>query len=83
MLTLELIGGLVNSPTGLSESEWQALLAPLDPTDARVVVLTVLHGPEKGAVAELLGISRMRVYQRWDRALRRLRDSRAVRQLAG
>lgn len=74
-LELELLGGMLRQNSNLSLDDWKLVIRRLGPADARVVVLTCIHGMTQDEVAERLYVSRARVFQRWHLAVAKLKKA--------
>lgn len=85
ILCLELMGGLTKAAetTGCQWTfgEWWKVLQKLDPIDARCLILRLIHGMEWEEMGERIGVSRARVAQRFERALKTLKKQRQVIQM--
>lgn len=72
-LWLELVSGLRRCRSSLSLREWWLVLSAVDPVDARVVVLKLVHSMTLHEIGERLEITPQAAHQRWQRVCRNLK----------
>lgn len=67
----------------LGEDFWESVARTLDDRDARVILRVFRDGVQQKDVAGELGVSKARVGQLYERAVRRLREREDLKELAG
>ena len=83
-LELEILSGLLRSPSGVQPDEWRRALIGVKPRTARCLVLYFLHDMTQEQIAEYIPVStRQRAYQLIQQGLRLLRTKPNIDTLLG